>query len=241
MAKLLNPGFTPSYVRDRGRIHAESSGQFLLGEKGRSDLPSDLHRQLGSEAASTILSLRHWLKMAWVNARRLAAKVIDLESGGNRSDLLLVHRSVGENPLSVDPHTVVPSFADIITEADPTIGCISTILGFPHIRGNRSLHLEVSNMSPDEPDVFSGSVAQLFTRHLCAGSWTTAAALADPPRVWSRDVRAPLAPPPGMVLEEALGVPLLPFSGGAFIDPSFLSTSALTKHSRTVTYAQGSG
>lgn len=239
MAKvLLNPSFTTLDHPDPGIAHAVSLAKNSMSFVGRSNLPGDLHRQLGERTAADVLGRSDSFQMSRVDTRCLTAEMIDIESLWNWPNLLFVHRNMGQPVNSLQPKSAIAPTKWVRLE-DPTRRLIAEIFFQPHVGSNALMSFEIPDVPANETNVLAGHVANPSVRHRCDRGAPPAAALADPTRVWwSNDRTRPTAPVEPYVL---LALTLLLVAVRAFPRLCFLAAATVTKHVATITHSRVRG
>lgn len=126
--------------------------------------------------------------MRRVDAGSLVAKMVDLHAVFNRSHLLLVDKSVGENVRVVHHEPAVSVTRGALP--DPAACAISAILSYPEVASHSQwsrILTKVADVAEDEAHRLSSYMAELGIRQLRDRCRLTAAALAQ-------TVTAPLHP-----------------------------------------------
>lgn len=192
--------------------------------------------QLRVVPTANVLSWRYWLQVCGVHTCRDATEMVELEAGGDGTDLLLVHRAMGQDSTTSDTHVRISSGGARSKLRDPAGRFVAAVLNRPEFFSQAVSALKVAAVTTDVSHRLTRDVAVARIRHRSDRSETSATAPADPGRVGRLDDR-PLATRPVSTNPLAFSAFLM-LAVSSWVDACVLAASTLAKHRPILKYSE---
>lgn len=233
----IGPAFAASDVVDRLPRNGELISEHLSGFGRGSDSDHIITRQFRQRRPADVFGMCHRLKVIWTYARRLFAKVIQLQTFRNLPDLLFVHGSVRADDIAVDGRLVMSELVERPSGGYPTWRRVTAILNAPHVRSDLSTTCRKRSVMTPVTQVFTNDGSSLSVALSGDASFPTAATLTESFGVRRRDVRNAASVVP---VTTNVGS-FLAFVRPPGVDASVLSTTTTAEHDERLAVLGGDG